>query len=110
MRPLYLLVALTAASAATPTVEIKVDQAGYLPSAAKIAFVAAKAPAADFTVRNVKDNSVAFRGKLSAPVDDVDSGDRVQAADFTALQKTGQYYLDVAGVGRSWDFAVAPDV
>jgi endoglucanase len=110
MRPLYLLVALTAASAATPTVEIKLDQAGYLPTAAKIAIVAAKAPAAEFSVRNAKDNAVVFRGKLSASVDDADSGDRLQSADFTALQKTGQYYLDVPGVGRSWDFAIGPDV
>ena len=96
--------------AATPTTDIKVDQAGYLPGAPKVAMVVSKTPASNFTVRRGSDGSVAFEGKLSASVDDIDTGDRVQSADFTKLSKRGKYYIDVPGVGRSWDFAIDPDV
>jgi endoglucanase len=99
-----------AAFAATPSPQIKVDQVGYLPGLTKIAFVAAKDPAADFTVRDAGNGSVVFRGKLAAPVDDPDSGDRVQIADFTKLTRSGSYYLDIPGVGQSWKFAIGPDV
>jgi endoglucanase len=34
----------------------------------------------------------------------------VQAADFTKLAESGTYYLEVPGVGRSWDFAIGGDV
>ena len=98
------------AVAATPTAEIKVDQAGYPATAPKVAMVVSKAQAGDFTVRRAADGSVAFRGKLAAPVPDADSGDRVQTADFSKLAVDGRYYLDVPGVGRSWSFAIGPDV
>jgi endoglucanase len=108
---ILLLISLCAfAAAPSPTVEIKVDQVGYLSTAPKVAFVVAKNPATDFTVHRAADGSVAFRGKPTAPVEDADSGDRVQAADFTGLTKTGNYYLVVPGVGRSWSFAIGPEV
>ncbi len=96
--------------AADPTVDIKVDQAGYLPAAPKVAFVVTAKSATAFAVKRATDGVVVVQGKLSAGVDDADSGDRVQAADFSKLYKTGQYFLEVEGVGRSWEFAVGPDV
>ncbi|MFI5184358.1 MAG: cellulase N-terminal Ig-like domain-containing protein, partial [Vicinamibacteria bacterium] len=80
-----LLLSVLLALGAAPTTEIKVDQAGYLPAAPKIALVASKAAATRFVVRRAADDSVAYEGSLAAPVDDADSGDRVQAADFTRL-------------------------
>jgi endoglucanase len=97
------------APASTPTLDIKVDQAGYLPEAPKVALVVTKAAAADFSVRRA-DGSVAFQDKLAPPTEDADTGDRVQAADFTKLTESGTYSLDVPGVGRSWDFAIGPRV
>ncbi len=47
---------------------------------------------------------------LSAPVSDPDTGDRVQTAEFTALTASGEYYLDVPNVGRSWTFSISPAV
>ena len=99
-----------AAFADAPTTEIKVDQVGYPGKGIKVALAASKTPAADFTVRRARDGSVAFRGKLSAPVVDADSGDAVQAADFTRLAKPGRYFVEIPGVGRSWEFAVGPEV
>ncbi|HEX3747460.1 MAG TPA: glycoside hydrolase family 9 protein [Bryobacteraceae bacterium] len=110
MKSIALLILVAPLFAANPTVEIKVDQVGYLPNASKIALVVSKNPATEFTVNQSRDGKVVFRGNLSASRDDYDSGDRVQAADFTRLAKTGQFYVDVPGVGRSWDFDVTPEV
>lgn len=98
------------AASAMPTVAIKVDQVGYLTGAPKVALVAAESPAGDFTVRRAAGGAVVFRGKLSAQAADADTGDKVQAADFSAFKTNGKYYLDVPGVGRSWEFSIGPDV
>jgi len=107
-----LILLLTSFFAAAPpaTTAIKVDQVGYLPGAPKIVIVVSDHPATDFTVRRTSDNSVAFRGKLSAQVEDADSGDHLQAADFTRLNESGTYCIEVAGVGRSWNFVIGPNV
>jgi len=94
------------AFAETPTTEIKVDQVGYLPHSAKVAMVASHSLAKVFTVRRWGNDSVAFRGKLPEPVNDPDSGDLIQQADFSKLDKPGKYYLEVPGVGRSWNFSI----
>jgi endoglucanase len=99
-----------AASAADPTTAVKVDQVGYLPAAPKIALVVSAAPASAFTIRQSADGKIVFSGKLSDAVRDSDSGDDVRTADFSSLHTTGSYYLDAEGVGRSWNFAIAPDV
>lgn len=111
MRPLLLLFACAAVLCADPPVtDIKVDQAGYLPTAPKIAFVAAKKPAKTFVVKRTTDDKIVLKGELSSATADADSGDHVQEADFSKLKKPGTYYLQVPGVGRSWGFAIAKDV
>jgi endoglucanase len=98
------------ALAASPTGEIKVDQAGYLPNAPKIAMVVSGKVATEFLVRRAGDGLVVFHGPLSAAALDTDTQDAVQTADFTRLTVEGRYYIEVPGIGRSWNFAVAPDV
>jgi endoglucanase len=110
MKPIFLLIFAASIFAATPTLEIKVDQVGYLNNATKIVLVSSKTLATEFTVRYSKDDKVAAHGTLPAPVEDFDSGDRIQAGDFSKLIKSGTYYIEVPGVGRSWDFDIAPDV
>uniref|UniRef100_Q024I1 Endoglucanase n=1 Tax=Solibacter usitatus (strain Ellin6076) TaxID=234267 RepID=Q024I1_SOLUE len=105
-----LLFCAAAGVAADATPAIKVDQVGYLTAAPKVAFVAAPAAALEFTVRRAADASVVFTGPLSAPHEDPDSGDRVQSADFSKLTTPGAYYLNVPTIGRSWEFAIGPDV
>lgn len=98
-------------TATTPTTAIKVDQVGYPLDGQKIALVASGGKAAEiFQLRTSKDGTVAFVGKLSAPAMDANTGDRVQSADFSSFKKSGKYYLDVAGVGRSWDFILDENV
>ena len=90
------------------SVQIKVDQVGYLPDAAKLAVVTGQAKT--FEVKRASDNVVVFKGTLGAASQDKDTGDSVQIADFTKLREAGTYYLDVPGVGRSWTFAINRDV
>jgi endoglucanase len=105
------VVAVLAAAAQTngPTAAIKVDQAGYVPARPKIALVVSDSTPRAFMVRRAKDGEVVFRGELTQPAADAESGDRVQAADFSALRQRGRFHLDVPGVGRSWTFAIEPD-
>jgi endoglucanase len=97
-----------AQGAETAQPAIKVDQVGYPLDGPKVALVSA--PAATFEVRRLSDNVAVFKGKLTAAKYDPDTGDKVQAADFSALKQAGRYYLEIPGVGRSWNFAVGPDV
>jgi endoglucanase len=90
------------------SVQIKVDQVGYLPGSAKVAVVTA--PAKTFEVKRASDNATAFQGTLGQATTDADTGDSVQTADFTKVRETGTYYLDVPGVGRSWTFSIRRDV
>jgi endoglucanase len=87
---------------------IKVDQVGYPLNGPKVALVSAAAQF--FEVRSAGNGEVAFRGPLTPPKADANTGDQVQAADFSALRKAGSYYIQVPGVGRSWTFAVGPNV
>jgi endoglucanase len=110
MKILLFLVGCCCSIAAAPTIDIKVDQVGYQPNAPKIAVVVSSQASGQFTVRRKKDDSVVFRGTLTKAVADQDSGDQVQLADFSTLNENGTYYLDVAGVGKSWSFAIGKDV
>jgi endoglucanase len=92
------------------TVQIEVDQAGYLPNAPKLAMVVSPTARNTFVVRRAGNGSIAFSGTLAAPALDPDTTDSVQIADFSKLNETGVFYLDVPGVGESWHFGIAPDV
>ncbi len=90
------------------SLQIKVDQVGYLPAAPKLAVVTATAKT--FAVKRASDNASVFKGTLSPATLDADTGDSVQLADFSNLRLPGTYYLDVPGVGRSWTFSIGRDV
>ena len=96
------------AGAESARLAIKVDQVGYPVNGPKVALVSS--PATIFEIRRSSDGGVVFRGKLAPPQNDPDSGDQVQAADFSGLRRAGIFYLAVPGVGRSWDFTVGKNV
>ena len=87
---------------------IKVDQVGYLPTAPKVAVVSA--PGEKFQVKRSSDGTIVYEGSLKPAVVDHDTGDKVSEADFTPFHSVGKYYVEVPGVGRSYDFAIQPDV
>jgi endoglucanase len=90
------------------TLAIKVDQAGYPLDGPKVALVSARGET--FAVRRSSDNAVVMQGKLTSPESDANTGDQVQAADFSNLREAGTYYVEVPGVGRSWNFVVDRNV
>src|SRR5688572_14864502 len=110
MRLLLVIIVCVLNVAAAPTTAIKVNQVGYLPHAPKLALVVANQEAAEFLLRKASDSSVVFRGRLSAPTNDADSGDRIQTADFSQFQREGRFYIEVPGVGTSWSFSIGSTV
>jgi endoglucanase len=95
-----------------PSLEIKVDQAGYSIGTTKVAFLVQPVvgQTARFILRRQEDGKAFLEGSWTPSVFDPDSGDRVQTADFSSWNRPGVYYLDVHGIGRSWPFRIAADV
>jgi neutral trehalase len=96
----------TFAAPAPVAPDIKLNQLGFLPGAAKVAVV----PATDATAFTVIDaaGAVVQRGALGAATAAPDSGETVKLADFSALTAPGRYRLRVAGLADSLPFEVAP--
>ncbi len=103
-----LLASLSAAAAEELGAGVRVNQAGYLTDAPKVAAVVSAGEGREFTVRQAGTGKEAFRGKLSPAVQDADSGDTVRPADFSALRKPGRYFVEVAGAGKSSEFEIGP--
>lgn len=93
-------------SAQTVPSPFRLNQLGYLPAAPKVALLVAPATAAAFEVRRTTDDRVVFTGPLGPATADPDSGDTVQAADFSTLQKIGTYYLSIPGNVKSPVFRI----
>src|ERR1035437_7529999 len=74
---------------------IKVDQVGYPLNGPKVALVSSHATT--FEIRRSSDGGVVFQGKLGSAVADKDTGDQVQAADFSGLSRAGSFYLEIPG-------------
>jgi endoglucanase len=87
---------------------IRLNTVGFLPDHLKRASIAAAC--SDFSIINVVDGSVAFRGKTSGPLYNSDTNENLYSADFSALKQPGVYRLDVPGVGKSAPFRVGRDV
>lgn len=95
---------------AEPSLDIKIDQVGYLPQQPKSAFIVSRKAQGPFQVRRVSDKHVVFKGRLGKAVQDPDSGDSLREADFSNLQKEGRYVLIVPGVGESFPFEISTRV
>jgi len=105
-----ILCTLSILAADSAVMDIKVNQAGYPTRAPKLAMVVSQIPATEFLVKQAGDGSVAFKGTLTAAAQDADSGDAIQTADFSRLEKSGKYFLEVPGVGRSWTFTIGEGI
>lgn len=95
-----------------PTSKIKVDQAGYATGTRKLAFLVVPGGAfkGKYSICKAADSKIVFEGSWTPPAFDADSGDQVQTADFSSFDASGEYYLDVPSLGRSWTFKIVPDV
>lgn len=89
------------------TSSVHVNSVGYLPDRAKKASWSGST--AEFRVIR-EDESVAFEGVASDPINATDSGELVRVADFSELREQGRFRLVVDGVGKSPFFEIRPDV
>lgn len=103
---LVLLAAFQIQAAQNP---IRFNTIGFLPGLAKQASVAVAA-ATNFSVVRVADGKVVFTGELLGPRTNADTSELLRTADFSSLNQTGMFQLDVTGVGRTSPFRIAADV
>jgi endoglucanase len=99
---------IAAARAAEEAPRIRLNTLGYLPGEEKKATIAA--PCSRFAVVRVKDGSKPLQGTATGPVLNSDTQEHLYTADFSALKATGEYQLDVPGIGRSAPFRVASNL
>jgi endoglucanase len=97
-----------AAAARAADSDVRLNSIGYLAPLHKVATVSASAT--NFILHRAGDDAVATMGAVTGPFTDTDTGASVYYADFSAVTDTGRYYLEVPGVGRSAEFAIASEV
>ncbi len=98
-----ILFAVAAAYAADS--DIVYNTLGYKPIMNKKATV--NTACSTFQVKRAADDSDAFSGNASGPVYVSDSGRNVYVIDFSALDETGTFYINVDGVGRTQNFIIS---
>jgi endoglucanase len=89
--------------------QIKVCQVGYLPEETKTAILTGESQG-QVVVRESDSHEVVASLKVGDLLFDSDTGENVRNVDLTEVSKPGRYYVDVPGVGRSFDFNVGEDV
>lgn len=99
---------LAVAAQADEMTTIRLNTIGYLPDAAKRASIAAKC--SKFAVLRVDDGAKVLEGVATGPASNPDTREQLYTADFSELDKPGEYRLDVPEVGRSAPFRIAADV
>ncbi len=89
---------------------IRLNTVGYLPGRPMAATVAKET--GKFQVRRLADGAVVWEGELSPPRLNVDTGEELSTADFSALgaAQAGDYELIVAASGERVQFRIAADL
>ena len=110
---IYLLVSilLSACSPApetTQTDQIRFNSLGYQPQSQKQATILAP-EAEQFRVRRADNDRVVFNGTLGEVRTQQDVEQSARIADFSALNKSGEFYIEIPAVGRSRNFTIADD-
>lgn len=85
--------------------DIRLSQTGFYPDGEKLAAVI-NPEAGTFTIRSSTDDSEVLSDALSKPKSWDKSGEKVALADFSSITIPGVYYLEVEGLGRSFDFFI----
>ena len=90
---------------------IKLNSIGYLPESPKIATIAGTSVAnTAFSVINKVTNEVAMSGKMDAPFYHQSTDETLRNADFSSLQKRGEYFVRVDGLPDSATFRIETDI
>ena len=116
LRTAVLTVAAAALAAAitaqTVSSQIRVSSIGFLPDMPKKATIADGAANAAFNVIDAASGESVYGGTLPSGRAgwNTDTRDSTRIADFSEFKTSGEYYLQVAGVGRGPNFKIADDV
>jgi endoglucanase len=94
--------------AADESLQIRLNTVGYLPQAKKQASIAAACT--NFAVIRVADGATVCNGTATGPVLNPDTQEQLYTADFSKVKQSGEYQLEVPGVGRSAPFHIAGNV
>lgn len=87
--------------------DIRVNQVGYISTLPKVAVLVTDTPVtASFRVVDKVNNKVVFTGKPGDIAQSHNSSLKTQALEFTKLRKPGNYYIEIASVGKSWHFTI----
>jgi len=96
-------------TAQQPDEHIRLNQPGFYPSAPKIAVVVNDSSNNNFYVINKNNHDTAYKGKLSALHRSNNSSLSTRIADFSNLNKPGDYIV-VAGGKESYPFSIQKNV
>ena len=88
--------------------DIKLNSLGFLSAAQKKATITSEC--SDFTLKRATSGKTVYSGKATGPLHQNDVGQDVWIADFSNAKDKGKFYLDVPGVGRSYEFEIGDKV
>ena len=88
--------------------DIRLNSLGFLPKMQKKATIVSAC--SSFTVKKVPSGPVVYTGTVTGPLHQDDVGQDVWVVDFSAVGAKGRFYLDVPGVGRSFEFEIGDAV
>ncbi len=87
---------------------IRVDQVGYRPEDAKIAWLPGRS--SSFILVDEASGKTVYRGTCGKPVREPNSGEDISLIDFGSWREEGLYHLAVPGTARSVPFRIGTDV
>lgn len=93
--------------------KIKVNQVGYLTNGPKIAYVSKDTPLnlSSWEIKSsVDDKQVYSSVVFGAGINDAASNEYVYKLDFSDFEDAGNYYIEIPGIGRSFEFSVSDSV
>ncbi|WP_245832408.1 glycoside hydrolase family 9 protein [Massilibacteroides vaginae] len=89
---------------------IRFNQLGFYPLEEKIAVYTDQTPAHEFLVRDVESGKVIYSSVVSAPRSSVFSDKHTYVLDFSSVESSGKYRLELPGIGRSDEFEINSSV
>lgn len=87
---------------------IRLNQVGFYPVSPKVAIVVATKKM-EFRIRDAKGKTF-FTGQLTTAAQPAFSGAYTFIADFSTFDKPGKYFIEVEGLGSSYEFQIKPNV
>jgi endoglucanase len=93
----------------TQTPTIAINQLGYLKNMKKSAWVTnLKTSGQNWHIKKVGDKSTVYSGIINNPGSyDEACAENVLRLDFSSLTEEGHFYIEVEGVGKSYEFAIS---